>query len=315
MSLREAQPAPARTFLPLAISWKVGAAVIWLVFSVALACWLMIFGLGQIDRLSELTQGQASAVAQEIARDVVRRHRMLLSEGATLVLLLLGGGLALLYHVRIEAQRARRLRDFFASFTHDLKTSLASLRLQAESLEEDAKGSGHEELLRRLVKDTVRLELQLENSLLLASPEDSDRILLEPIRLVRVLEPMAMQWPELELAISGDATVMADHRALESMFKNFLQNSVVHGRSRRVFVEIKNEDRVTIRFQDDGRGFKGDLQRLGRMFERHGTSSGSGLGLYLAMSLARRLDGEVRVLPTESGFAVEVILPRAGGPP
>jgi signal transduction histidine kinase len=296
------------TLLAPSVSWKVTVAVIWLGFSVALAIWWMIYGLNQIDRISQI----AGDAPQGLAQEFTRQHRMLLSEGATLVLLLLGGGVALLYHIRREMQRADQLREFFGAFTHDLKTSLASLRLQAESLEEDLRESDNERLAKRLVKDTVRLELQLENSLLLASPDDNSRFLMEPIQLRDIFQPMRHHWPDLEVDVDGDATVLSDQRALESIFKNLLQNAVVHGRASQVRIKVeRTSSHVTVRVSDNGRGFSGDLKRLGLAFERHGSSSGSGLGLYLARKLARKLRGELRFVDHGKGFTVDVVLPEA----
>jgi signal transduction histidine kinase len=283
------------------------AVVVWLLFSVALAIWWLIFGLKQIDRISQIGGAAPIGIANEIARE----HRMLLSEGSTLILLLLLGGSALLYYIATEIRRSRRLQEFFAAFTHDLKTSLASLRLQAESLEDDLRETDHAKLMRRLVKDTVRLELQLENSLLLASPSDSARFLLENVRLADLFKSMRHQWPELDIEISGDAIVVGDQRAIESIFKNIFQNAVVHGRAQRVEVHVDATGAwVTIQFVDDGRGFKGDRARLGKMFERHSTSSGSGLGLYLASKLANSMKGEVRFNDSPAGFSIDVVLPQ-----
>ena len=296
-----------------AFSLKAVLAVVWLAFSVALAVWWLIFGLNQADRLAQLVGQTGSSSAQELAR----QHRMLLSEGMTLVILLIVGGVALLYHIHSESLRARRLREFFAAFTHDLKTSLASLRLQAESLQEDLAGSANEKLMRRLVKDTVRLELQLENSLLLASPEDASRFFSEPIRVGEALEPLKHHWPELKVIFEGDAVVECDHRALESIFKNLLQNSVVHGRATEVRIKTTTaSDRALMRVADNGRGFKGDVARLGTIFERHEPTSGSGLGLHLARRLAKQMKGDLRFVESavdaaKSGFAVEVALPLA----
>lgn len=289
-------------------SWKTTAAVVWLVFSVALAVWWLIFGLQQVDRIARI----AGEVPSGVAREIQRQHRMLLSEGLIFIALLLGGGVSLLYYIRHELKRTRALQEFFAAFTHDLKTSLASLRLQAESLEEDLRDSGHERLMKRLVKDTVRLELQLENSLLLAGPDDASKLLIEPLQLSSILQPMSYHWPELKLEVKGDATVRGDRRALESVFKNFLQNAVVHGRAQ--FVRIDITDRggdVEIHIEDDGRGFSGDRAKLGRMFERHSTSSGSGLGLYLSRQLIELTGGRVGFVDSQKGFAIEVTLPRA----
>jgi signal transduction histidine kinase len=50
------------------------------------------------------------------------------------------------------------------------------------------------------------------------------------------------------------------------------------------------------------------------MFERPSTTSGSGLGLSLAMKLAARMSGGLTVLEVPSGFAVEVLLPSSVAP-
>jgi signal transduction histidine kinase len=281
------------------------------VFSVALAIWWGVFGLGQIERFAQIAKlSLEPAAAQQLAIEMERQHRMLMSEGLTLIVLLLGGGATLLYYIRIELRRARLFRDFFATFTHDLKTSIASVRLQAQSLDEDLADSGGSRLAKRLVKDTVRLELQLENSLLLSAPETENRLLIESIRLAPVLQSMRHHWPDLEIAIEGDGFVRADRRALDSVLKNIFQNSIVHGRASRVQIDVSAEGVwYKISLHDDGRGFKGDVTELGQMFKRHSSTSGSGLGLYLAVRLVERLGGVLRVVEASTGFAVEILLP------
>lgn len=309
----DARPVPGRSF-----RWKQAAAVAWLLTTVALAGWWMLFGLQQLDHIYDVAargvRSGAEVSTQELEqrhKEIIRHHRMLTSEGTVLIILLLVGGGSLLYYIQTEVKRAGRIQEFFAAFTHDMKTSLASLRLQAESLEEDLRESGQGKLARRLVKDTVRLELQLENSLLLASPDDS-RLLLEDIWVSDVIQPMRHHWPDLEIVQRGDGLVRADSRALESIFKNLLQNAVVHGRSTRVDVSVETGEpgRLRIRFEDNGRGFLGDRNKLGKMFLRHSSTSGSGLGLYLAIRLAARMEGDLRVCqPTDVGFCVELSLP------
>ena len=290
------------------LKWKMTAIVVWLVFSVALALWWVVFGIEQSTRLSEMAGQTSPAIAGEIART----HRMLMSEGGTLIALLLIGGVSLLYMVLAEIKRTDHIKNFFAAFTHDLKTSLASLRLQAESLEEDAVQPSQGNLLRRLVKDTVRLQLQLENALLLASPDDSSKFLFERLRLGDLFQPMRYHWPELEIEVKGDAVVTVDRRAAESIFKNLQQNAVVHGGSTRVVLEVHDKGaQVSVHVKDNGRGFKGDRSQLGARFTRLATTSGSGLGLYLASQLTSKMNGKLEFCESDSGFCVEVSLPRA----
>src|SRR5216110_1914303 len=134
---------------------------LWVVFTVTLAGWWLIFGLRQLDLLNRLNL--------EGAVQLHRHYQMLLWEGGVLIASLIGGGLALFYYAQREQKRHAQVEEFFAAFTHDAKTSLASLRLQTEALREDLANTGPSALLDRLLSDTLRLQLQLENSLFLVN--------------------------------------------------------------------------------------------------------------------------------------------------
>jgi len=137
--------------------WAYAGAVLWLLLTVSLAIWWLIFGLGQARRLREVG-GPAVDSAGQI-------ERMLLSEGVFFLLLLVTGGVLLLVAIHRESARRATVEAFFMAFTHDLKTALASLQLQTESLQEDLPEAAENPNLQRLKKDAVRLQLQLENSL------------------------------------------------------------------------------------------------------------------------------------------------------
>ncbi len=289
---------------------KLIAIVIWLVSTLSLATWWMIFGLKQIERL-------ASIAGIDTKNESERWHFMLLSEGSVLLLLLLGGGLALLYFLSVEMNRSRQIRGFFAAFTHDLKTSLASLRLQAESLEEDLKDSSEARIARRLVKDTVRLELQLNNSLFIADTE-MGQLHLERVGVRELIESIKHHWPELRVDLNQECHVLADQRALESIFKNLLQNAVVHGKASSVNIRCESGDGGTftlIEVSDNGKGFTGDVKKLGSIFVRHTNTSGSGIGLHLAQRLAKQMNGDLQLIPGDltnpQGFRARLVLPGA----
>src|SRR5690242_13917893 len=89
-------------------------AAVWLVVTVSLASWWLSVGL-----------------------TLTNRHRMFVWEGGTFIVLLVAGGVAIVLAIRREHGRRQAVDAFFMSFTHDLKTSLASIQLQAEGLRED----------------------------------------------------------------------------------------------------------------------------------------------------------------------------------
>ncbi|MDX9731775.1 MAG: HAMP domain-containing sensor histidine kinase [Bdellovibrionales bacterium] len=307
------------------LSVKFALATVWLVFTLALASWWLIFGLRQLDEIRELGTSQAilqSTENAQAAQQIERQHRMLLSEGVVLLVMLLVGGSALLYNIRVESRRARQIAEFFASFTHDLKTSLASLRIQTESLQDELgtpQTDVQAKLLRRIMSDAGRLETQLENALYLADSdggEGKSSVLLEPVSVRATVLNLEHLWPTLRFNVQGDASVLADRRAFESIVRNIAQNAVRHGQASELTIGFETYDGiVSIRFADNGKGFRGDVRRLGEIFARHTGMSGSGIGLYLVAKLIERMNGRAKVetlfMDGPRGFAIIVELTKA----
>ena len=284
----------------------IALVAVWVVFTVTLAGWWLVFGLRQLDLIKRLTVAGAP--------DLHRYYQMLMWEGGILIASLIGGGLALFYYARREQKRHAQVEEFFAAFTHDAKTALASLRLQAESLREDLESGEPNPLLDRLLSDTLRLQLQLENSLFLVNLPRG-KFFLEPIKLSDRIEALRLHWPNVTITQSGDGSVMADARALESILTNLVQNAVIHGHATHVDVNARrNAERLRVTVVDNGRGFQGDLSQLGKLFVRHARSSGSGVGLYIVRQLAKAMHGTIQFCSgEESGFVAELELPEAAG--
>jgi len=284
----------------------IALVALWVFFTVTLAGWWLIFGLRQLDLINQSNLENASQLN--------RHYQMLMWEGGILIASLIGGGVALYYYARREHKRHAQVEEFFAAFTHDAKTALASLRLQAESLREDFAGSEANPLLERLLNDTLRLQLQLENSLFLVNLPRG-KFFLQPLCLSERIEALRLHWPTVTIAMAGDGVVMADARALESVLTNLVQNSVIHGQATRVDVAVRrNGARLSVTVTDNGRGFEGDSKQLGKLFVRHARSSGSGVGLYIVRRLAKAMKGGIKFQPDEAGgFTAELELPEAPG--
>ncbi len=287
------------------ITWQYAAATAWVVFTVALSSWWLIFGLNQARQLSALEGPDAAQVS--------RVTRMLVLEGTVLVTLLLGGGFAMLAAIRREQRRRRDLRSFYMAFTHDLKTSLTSLRLQAEALREDLPQAASNPNLQRMLKDSVRLQLQLENALALTTADGA--VFIEPIEVQSLVDYLREDFPELQIDVTGAGRVRADRRALESVLRNLMQNAVVHGRASRVSLDLRRSasGAIEIVVADDGSGAAIDLSTaLDRPFVRPTTTSGSGVGLYVCGRLLHQMHGQIRLAGgSVSGFVVSIELPEA----
>lgn len=282
---------------------RYGLAVVWLVATVSLAGWWMMFGLSQAGELGKTAGDPARAAHVE---------RMLLWEGTVFIALLVVGGTALLVAIRSEHRRRRQVQDFFTAFTHDLKTALASLRLQAESLQEDRAAGEPSPHLDRLVRDTVRLEIQLDNSLYFAQSEA--RLYFETVNVSELAGRAALDWPDLAVTVQPGLCAKGDERALLGVLRNLLQNAVVHGRARRVAITgARRSGRVAIRVADDGAGAPPDVVRaMQRPFERLSPSGGTGVGLFISGRLLSQMDGRLQLdAAPAGGFAVVIDLREA----
>ena len=277
-------------------------AILWIALTVSMASWWMVFSLEEARQLSALSDPAAVRLS--------RVQRMLVWEGSSFIGLLVVGGIALVIAVRREQLQQRAVESFFMAFTHDLKTALGSLQLQAESLREDLPEAADNPNLGRLLDDTVRLNVQLENSLYFAQPDG--RLLFEPIEIAAFVRHVAADWPDLDVKVDGDAVAIADARGLESVLKNLLQNAVVHGGATAVHVRVERVgDRVTLTARDNGRGATTDvLRNLGEVFGLRSPTGKTGVGLFVSRQLAQRMRGDLRFASAAGdGFTAVLELP------
>ncbi len=272
----------------------------WALFCGALIAWWLIFGLEQLETIREL----GAATHPEL----VRHQKMLFWEAGTLMLCIFLAGMALVYFMAREVQYSRKIRLFFATFAHELKTPLASLRLQVESLQTHLKGDDSSELLSRIASDTVRLNMQLENSMLFAGLEQLE-MRPEKISISSVLEELRPEWIDVSLGINGDAILWHDRRAILAIFRNLIQNAVTHGGATEVRLVIakREEGAIEISIHDNGAGFRGRSADLGKPFSKLGSSSGNGLGLYIVRRLVENFGGKMAFVPVATGFCVKLI--------
>jgi len=268
-------------------------ATAWFFFVVSLVGWWWIYFMNIMVASTEET---------------ARKHRMFLWEGSILLAALVIGGAALIFLTYRDEKRHEQLRTFFATFSHDIKTSITRLRLQAEVLEEDS-SSQQSPVLQRLIKDISRLDLQLENSLLLSTP-GAQSLLVEKMSMSKLIESLRIQWSDLDFKLNQDAEILADKRAMVSVLRNLIHNAVLHGQATAIEISAKSTgSQVEIHIQDNGRGFAGDVKQLGAEMLPSKNEKGNGIGLYLCRRLINRMGGELHFEKSTPGLSAVILLP------
>ena len=300
------------------IRLMIGAHLIWLGMVCLLGAWWGRLVLRQAQRIAELESHLGMAVDQAQSH-WHRTQRMLFWESGTFFALLLGCTIFLFLIYWRDQQRTRSLHAFFASVTHELRTPLTSIRLQAESISDElpAGNSGTKTLVNRLLEDTHRLEGQVERTLELARVEGGGPVYIQSFPLKPWLERLLNSWitdyrQRVDLGIQIEDTVVnADPMALQIILRNLLENSVKHSKLDKVKIDISTQlkdQELILRIKDNGEGFQGEIGNLGKLFQKSAASSGTGVGLYLAKILMKRMGGKIEFL-SHQGFQVSLAIP------
>ena len=85
-----------------------------------------------------------------------------------------------------DQKKTRNMQAFFSSLTHELKTPLASIRLQADvinSLLENSQNKRLQNLSDRMIEDTKNLETQMDKILQLSRMEQGGDLNPRPLNI------------------------------------------------------------------------------------------------------------------------------------
>jgi two-component system, OmpR family, sensor histidine kinase SenX3 len=209
-----------------------------------------------------------------------------------------------------EIRRNVQHDAFINAVTHELKTPVASIRLYLETLLTRSVDEGkRREFYRTMLDDSERLLSVIEqvlqtgrvspsNRILNSSPVEWNQLLNECIDRTRMLHNLEPEF--LEFVPGPSVKIMGDRNELQAAVSNLLENAVKYsGNSIRVRAETSEVDGkyIWLRVKDDGVGIpKSELKRIFRRFYRiPGITStrlkGTGLGLYIVRSVAKRHGG------------------------
>jgi signal transduction histidine kinase len=232
---------------------------------------------------------------------------MLVWEGGFLLVTVVLGGISLVVLTVRDRNNFKKLQTFFSIFSHDLKTSIARLRIQAEILQESEESNP---ALNRLTQDIDRLNLQLENALWVARGDEIDYII-EKIKISTLIVGLKSEFPELNIRIMHDAFINVDKRLMTSVFRNLFHNSIHHGKATEVKITSSkiNNTKVKIEVIDNGLGVENLSADIGEVMLNPKEGKTNGIGLYLTKKIVEKQKGEISFdSKMNGGFFVSLIL-------
>lgn len=237
------------------------------------------------------------------------RTGILLFLGVILLAVIIAGVVLNTTFLVREIRRNEQHDAFINAMTHELKTPVASIRLYAETLltrpvTEDKRVQFYGIILSDCDRLLGSIEQILRTGRLGASSRkpnfgrlDLRELILECVARARFLHELTPE--DMEFASGPPLEIMGDADEVRAAVANLIDNAVKYsGKNVHVQVAAGAEDRyAVVRVRDAGPGIaKPELKRIFRRFYRpDGALSarvkGTGLGLYIVRSVARRHSG------------------------
>lgn len=279
--------------------WFYGLTLVWVLMLLGLGSWWLYLVFKLHSTMSELNLPELGNQSRFL--------NMMRWEGSFffIFLVLLGGSLFIMYFR--DMKKSKAMQAFFSSLSHELKTPLASMRLQAEVIKDMIEDETHDHdtlsnLTKRLIDDTNKLESELEKSLQLSRIEQDAPMTLTQVSIERYIKRQGQKFAsslKVEHQIASDAQeIMADELALNMIFRNLFENTLRHHKtaSKVLITAKKNGPFIEVLYDDFGGKFKGDASHLGELFYKFDSSKGSGIGLYLIKGLMKKMQGHFEIL-------------------
>ena len=259
----------------------------------------------------------ALAVALNVSWIVINwRAGLLLVLGIVFFLVIIGGLVLNTVFLVREVRRNEQHDAFINAVTHELKTPIASIRLYLETLQRrELPVEKRQEFYQVMLDDTDRL-LQVVEQVLRAgrigarhhlrhkTRVDLRELVRETVDLARVrhhLTEQALAYAE-EVNDAQRATVLGDAEELKAAVSNLVDNAIKYSGAQ-VQVEIDvlavNDRHIAVRVRDHGIGISpAETKRIFKRFYRIPEAvalrvKGTGLGLFIVRSIARKHGGRV----------------------
>ncbi len=240
------------------------------------------------------------------------RTGILLFLGVILTIFIIGGIVLNTTFLVREIRRNEQHDAFINAVTHELKTPVASIRLYLETLQRrDVSEEKRQEFYQVMLEDSDRLLSTIEQVLRTGRVgHASHKPAFAPVEVVGLVDQCVQRARKLHRLADGDlkflpcapVTLQADAEEVRAAVSNLIDNAVKYSRGpARIEVETEPvDDRyVAIRVRDQGVGIpRGELKQIFKRFYRvPGMSAskvkGTGLGLYIVRSVAKRHRGRV----------------------
>jgi signal transduction histidine kinase len=213
-----------------------------------------------------------------------------------------------------QEQISERLRRFTGDAAHELRSPVASIRVQAEVAVANPDPELSQETLADILAETERLSGLLDGLMALTRSDAGELPPAVPVELfteVRAaIERLPANAPKPRISgIAGQAWAHATHSEVELVLDNLLRNASRYADEQIVVSILTRRSTIRVVVDDDGPGIA--PEHRSRVFDRFyrvsddrsRSSGGAGLGLAMVAETVRRRGGRVAVGESPEGGA------------
>ncbi|MEM7391691.1 MAG: HAMP domain-containing sensor histidine kinase [Verrucomicrobiota bacterium] len=258
-------------------------------------------------------------------KEEVMYDTALLSGVAFLACLVVGAGW---WAAREQAHAIRQARDrvsFANAVSHELRTPLTNILLTSDLLEEEVKSEGPRRRVGLIREESTRLSRMVENVLTFARIDRGCVTSSGPRRInlcdfvERCLQTFRPAFRRknitCEADVPSDGHLYVEEDFLAQIVLNLLSNIEKYaGEGASAHIRVELDDLLRFTVTDDGPGIPRPrhahvFEPFTRLNDRTDSGvSGAGLGLPISRELARRLGGDLILVPIEKGtkFVLEI---------
>lgn len=204
----------------------------------------------------------------------------------------------------VKHEKLETVSNFAASVSHELRNPIQSIKGFVQLMKEHEYSRDKQlEFYDTMLSEIKSADQLIEDYLVFAKPVfaklETVSVKTEVEHVVKVLKPFA-SWQKVEIQLlknGGDAHILADRQKFHQALINIIRNGIEAMPAGGTFkIQIKQSaSKVAIILMDEGIGMsKEEVQRLGEPYFST-KSKGTGLGMMVAYSIVRQMNGEIGV--------------------
>lgn len=226
-----------------------------------------------------------------------------------------------------ELEYQKDKKKLILSLSHDIKTPLFAIDLYARALSSELYKTQDkkEEAVCGITKNVKEIKRYVDE-IVTASREDflNLEVVQEEFYLSEVIDAIESYYSEkldvihtkLEVQKFENCLLMGDKDRLIETMQNIMENAIKYGDGRKIKIYGEDEeDCKLIHIENMGSSLKEEeLPNIFDSFYRGSNSqtvTGSGLGLYIAKNLMKKMDGDIFAQIRDGNFRVTVLLRKA----